>query len=203
MPRECRSAREAALRCQPGPISPRRATARARTGFPRSPCRSPTSRLDGSRCRRAPRPAPVPRRRRGRRSTATRRNRRVASTSMDANRGRARVRLPAFSLSCPAILQFNVQEVHPELTRARWIVCGKLNERQRRLRTRRAGSRPRSSATRRRCRSCGDDLPAVDDQRELGLGHVQPESARTPICPPGSRTRPGAALKNSSGRSAS
>jgi hypothetical protein len=57
-----------------------------------------------------------------------------ASTSMDANRGRARLRLPAFSLSCPAILQFNAEEVHPEVTGALWIVCRKLNERQRRLR---------------------------------------------------------------------
>ena len=56
-----------------------------------------------------------------------------ASPSMDANRGRARLRLPAFSLSCRAILQFNAEEVHPEVTGALWIVCRKLNERQRRL----------------------------------------------------------------------
>jgi hypothetical protein len=51
-----------------------------------------------------------------------------ASASMDADRRRARVRLPAFSLSGLAILQANAEEVHPEVTGALWIVCGKLNE---------------------------------------------------------------------------
>jgi hypothetical protein len=47
---------------------------------------------------------------------------------MDADRRRARVRLPAFSLSGLAILEFNAEEAHPEGTGALWIVCGKLNE---------------------------------------------------------------------------
>src|SRR5215216_3862018 len=57
-----------------------------------------------------------------------------ASASMDADRWLARVRLPACSLSGLAILQFNAEEVHPEGTGALWIVCGKLNERERRVR---------------------------------------------------------------------
>ena len=51
-----------------------------------------------------------------------------ASASMDTDRRRARVRLPAFSLSGLAILEFNAEEAHPEGTGALWIVCGKLNE---------------------------------------------------------------------------
>jgi hypothetical protein len=47
---------------------------------------------------------------------------------MDADRRHARVRLPAFSLSGLAILEFNAEEAHPEGTGALWIVCGKLNE---------------------------------------------------------------------------
>ena len=55
-----------------------------------------------------------------------------ASARMEPDRGGARVRLPAFSLSGLAILQFNAEEVHPEVTGALWIVGGKLDERQRR-----------------------------------------------------------------------
>ena len=51
-----------------------------------------------------------------------------APPSMDADGRPARVRLPAFSLSGLAILQFNTEEVHPEVTGALWIVCRKLNE---------------------------------------------------------------------------
>jgi hypothetical protein len=41
-----------------------------------------------------------------------------------ADRRRARVRLPAFSLSGPAIVQFNAEKIHPEVTGALWIVGG-------------------------------------------------------------------------------
>src|SRR5215217_1561384 len=52
---------------------------------------------------------------------------------MDADGRRARVGLPAFSLSRLSSLQLDAEEAHPEAAGALRIVCGELNERQRRV----------------------------------------------------------------------
>ena len=83
-------------------------------GLPLSPCRSPTPRQGGPRCRRAPRPAPAPRPRRGREVGQREGIARPAAARVDADAAGARVRLPALALAQPPRLQLGLEQTAPE-----------------------------------------------------------------------------------------
>jgi hypothetical protein len=98
--------------------------ARVRTGFPRSPCRSPAPLPGGRRSHQVPRPVPAPRRCRSPRSTGGRRNRRGRARG----HGRRRLELPnAFApFSLLASLQLDAEELHREVSAALGIVGGEF-----------------------------------------------------------------------------
>ena len=102
----------------------------ARTGCPRSPCRRPSARRDGSRCRRAPAPARGRSRGRRPRSRAARTSRRGPVRGRELRSGTEGAALPALARIRRAGLQGDAQQAGPEPPRALGVVRRELDQRE-------------------------------------------------------------------------